>query len=389
MIIAPSSRLDSVTTYYFAKKLKQLRILSDAGIEIINLGIGSPDLLPHDKILESLHRASKLSDANKYQSYNGLPELRSAISNWYTRWFDVSLNADNEILPLIGSKEGIMHISMSFLESGDQVLVPNPGYPSYSSASKLAGAEVVSYDLIPENNWKPDLEKLEKLDLTNVKIMWLNYPNMPTGADGNLGFFSQLIRFALKYKILLCHDNPYTFILNDQPKSIFQIDGAKECCLELMSMSKNYNMAGWRVGACIAHKEVINTILKFKSNMDSGMYKGIQLATVTALELDQPWFDQINEVYRKRREIVFTIMSLLQCQFESTQVGMFVWAKIPPHYSNAESLSDQILDAVGVFITPGHIFGSNGQSYIRISLCSPMELLEKARYKIESYIASK
>lgn len=384
MIITPSSRLNGVGTYYFATKLQQLRAMANSGIEVLNLGIGSPDLSPHASVIEALQNASTKQDANKYQPYIGIDDFRVAIADWYLKWFRVELNHNNEILPLIGSKEGIMHISMSFLDPGDQVLVPDPGYPSYSSSSILAGANVLSYDLESSLNWQADLAKLEDQNLEKVKIMWLNYPNMPTGADGDLTYFEKLIAFALQHKILLCHDNPYTFILNKNPKSILQLDGAKECCIELMSLSKNYNMAGWRIGACVSNSDVIANVLRFKSNMDSGMYKAIQMAATKALALDNSWFDEINEKYAKRRSVAEAIMKSIGCTCDPDQVGMFVWGKITSTYKNGETLSDMILEKTGVFLTPGFIFGKNGDSYLRISLCSSTEILEKAKLKIQT-----
>lgn len=385
MIIEAAERLSSVKTYYFAIKLAELDALSDQGKEIINLGIGSPDLLPNIKVIDKLNEASREETSNKYQSYKGILPLRTAFSEWYKRWFNVSLDPSKEILPLIGSKEGIMHISMSFLNPGDKVLIPDPGYPSYSSATKLAGGEVIKYNLTSENNWKPDLTELAKLDTGDIKLMWVNYPHMPTGAKADIGFFKELIAFAKASNILLCHDNPYSFILNDKPTSILEIAGAMDCAVELTSLSKSYNMAGWRVGCLAASQEVIQTVMKFKSNMDSGMYKGIQLAAVEALGLDETWFRSINKEYTLRREIVFQIMDVLNCNYDKDQVGMFVWAKVPKG-KNGEQISDLVLERTGVFITPGFIFGKNGESYIRISLCCNQSQLEKALAKIKANI---
>lgn len=378
-----SHRLDTVKTYYFATKLAELETLRLNGVDVINLGIGSPDLLPAEEVIDTLKNASNDPLANKYQSYKGLPELRNAFSEWYSNWFNVAINPNSEILPLLGSKEGIMHISMSYLNPGDEVLVPNPGYPSYGSASRLAGAEIRYFDLLEEKNWKPDLESLEKTDLSKVKLMWVNYPNMPTGADVDLAFYSDLVAFGLSNDILICNDNPYTFILNDNPKSIFQIQGSKTNLIELTSLSKNYNMAGWRIGAIAAEAEIINTVLKFKSNMDSGMYKALQLAAVKALSLGEQWFSSLNAKYLKRKRIAEEILSTLSLQYNKDQCGMFLWAKVPEG-TLGETMSDRILKQTGVFITPGFIFGSKGNEFIRISLCSTEEVLSEALARIKN-----
>jgi len=386
MIIKPSHRLGKVRTYYFATKLAQIAAMNQQGMDVLNLGIGSPDMKPPQEIISALQKTAEEKTANKYQSYKGIPELRHAFSSWYKRWFDVSLNAQKEVLPLIGSKEGIMHISMSFLEQGDEVLVPNPGYPAYRMAASLAGATVKNYDLISHKNWKPDLEILAKDDLSKVKIMWLNYPNMPTGAKADLPFFKNLISFAKQHKILLCHDNPYGFILNDQPNSILEVEGAKEVAIELNSLSKCFNMAGWRVGVMVGAEEYINTVMKFKSNMDSGMYMPIQKAAAKALLLDQKWFDQLNETYKERRKIVWKMMDLLQCEYDQESAGLFVWGRVPGHIMQTENWVEDILQQSKVFITPGFIFGTNGENYIRISLCNDVEILEEALRRLEKFV---
>lgn len=383
MIINPSDRIGEVKEYYFSRKLAQIAEMSASGDPVLNLGIGSPDLLPPRAVMDALSRAIWEPDANKYQSYRSIPELRRAFASHYDRFMDVTLDPEKEILPLIGSKEGIMHISMSFLSAGDQVLVPNPGYPSYSVTAELAGATPIFYDLKEENGWLPDLELLESLDLSRVKIMWINYPNMPTGAGADLSFFRSLVSFAMRHKILICHDNPYNFILNDTPLSIFNVAEAKECALELCSLSKCFNMAGWRVGALIGGKDYVDLVLRFKSNMDSGMYKAVQKAAVVALDQGQQWFDELNEIYRKRRDKVWEIYDLLDCHYSKDSVGMFVWARVPDYISDVEAWIEDILIRTRVFITPGFIFGTNGDRYIRVALCSSEEIFKTAFNKID------
>ncbi len=383
MIIEASSRLNSVKTYYFARKLAEIAELRKSGKNILNLGIGSPDLMPPNDVIESVCEYSQGENVHGYQSYTGIPEIKHAFSLWMKKWFSVDIDEKKEILPLIGSKEGIMHISMSFLEEGYSVLVPNPGYPSYRSASLLAGANVIEYKLHENFNWQADLDELESIDLSTVKLMWLNYPNMPTGADSDLRYFNKLIKFAERHKILLCHDNPYAFILNEEPKSIFQVEGSKQVAIELCSLSKSYNMAGWRIGALIANEEIIKTVLKFKSNMDSGMFKPIQIAACKALEQNADWFSKINEVYKKRRAKVFEIFDLLGCVYDKEQVGMFVWAKVPDKYKDAEILSNELLYDQSVFVTPGKIFGTQGEGYLRISLCNTLEIFDEAINRIK------
>ena len=386
MIISPSDRIGKVKTYYFATKLAQIAKMNKEGTPIINLGIGSPDQLPPSAVIDRLNDASKGSDVNKYQSYTGIPQLKESFANWYQRHFTVKVDPTKEVLPLIGSKEGIMHIAMSFLNLGDKVLVPNPGYPAYRMTTLLAGAEPLPFDLKEDNDWQPDFEAIEKEDLSKVKIMWVNYPNMPTGAKGSKELFEKLIAFGKKHSILICHDNPYGFILNDKPMSIMEFPGAKDVALELNSLSKCYNMSGWRVGVMVANQDIIQSVLKFKSNMDSGMYKPLQIAATEALSQDQAWFDSLNAEYQKRREVVWQIMDILQCQYDKDRAGLFVWGKVPSDVSDTETWVEEILQKTRVFITPGFIFGTNGAQYIRISLCTDVATFQKALSKIEKYI---
>lgn len=384
-MISPSQRLDVAETYYFAKKMAEIKELNALTPKVINLGIGSPDMNPHSSVTETLIVALNEPDAHQYQSYKGIPELNQAFADWYKNHFDVNIDASNEVLTLIGSKEGIIHISFAFLNEGDKVLVPNPGYPAYSMAAKLAGAEVVYFDLEEKLNWLPDLTKIEEHDLSNVKIMWINYPNMPTGGDADNKFFDELVLFAKKHNILICHDNPYTFILNKPVHNILQSKDAKEHVLELTSCSKNYNMAGWRVGAVTGKKEYLDAILKFKSNVDSGMFKPVQKAAAVALGLGEEWFTDLNSTYIKRKLEAQIILDILECDYNEEAVGLFVWAKIPDVINSAENYSDEILKATKVFITPGHIFGSNGERYLRISLCSKVEEIKEARKRISEW----
>lgn len=383
MIIQTASRLGDVKEYYFSKKLREIAELRATGKRIINLGIGSPDLSPADEVINALKIESTKDGYHQYQSYSGIIELRQAYADFYKKWYDVELNPTNEVLPLIGSKEGIMHISMTFLEKGDEVLIPNPGYPTYRSVANLTGATIREYDLVEGNNWLPDLGQLAKQDLSKVKIMWVNYPHMPTGGKADISFFECLIAFAKKHEILVVNDNPYSFILNDNPMSILSIEGAKEVALELNSLSKSHNMAGWRMGVLTGNSEYIQTILRFKSNMDSGMFKPMQLAAVQALKLDKKWFKKLNSTYKKRQQKVHQLFETLGCTYDTNAGGMFVWAKIPSNFKNGFEMTDYILEQTCVFITPGGIFGSNGDQYIRASLCSPIEILEEAIAKIE------
>lgn len=386
MNISPAKRLDSIKEYYFSKKLREIDAMNKHGANVINLGIGSPDMPPHPDVIRALHEKALDPTSHGYQSYKGAPVLRQAFADWYKKSYGVQLDPDKEILPLIGSKEGIMHISMTFLNEGDQVLVPDPGYPTYRAASELAGATCITYDMKAENGWKPDLASLAQKDLRRVKLMWVNYPHMPTGAKADEGFLQELITFAQKHDILICHDNPYSFILNDQPKSLLSIPGAKEVALELNSLSKSHNMAGWRVGVLAGKAEFIQEVLRFKSNMDSGMFLPLQVAAARALQLDEAWYHSLNEIYRKRRQKIYQILDLLECSYGQEQSGLFVWAKIPANYPDGFALSDEILHHARVFITPGGIFGNNGNDYIRLSLCKEEAVLEEALTRIKKAI---
>ena len=388
MKIKSSNRLGEVKEYYFSVKLRQIAKMRENGIDVLNLGIGSPDLPAPKTVVNTLHSASLLDKAHQYQSYSGLPELRAAFANWYQNHFDVELSSANEILPLIGSKEGVMHISMAFLDAGDQVLVPNPGYPTYAAATRLAGGESVFYNLNAENNWLPDLEELEKtVDLTKVKIIWINYPNMPTGGEATRDFFEKIVAFGRKHSILICNDNPYSLILNDAPISILQVENAKDIALELNSLSKSHNMAGWRVGMVAGAADYLQTILRFKSNMDSGMFKPVQLAAIQALNQPQSWYDNLNEIYKKRQEKIYQLFDLLDCKYDTSKGGMFVWAKIPSHYKDCYELSDELLNEANLFITPGGVFGSQGERYIRASLCNNLEVLDVAIERVSRVFA--
>lgn len=382
-----SNRLAGIGEYYFSTKLREIDEMRKAGKQVINLGIGSPDLPPHPEVIKTLHEEAVKDNVHAYQSYKGSPVLRAAIAAWYKKYYKVDgINPDTEVLPLLGSKEGIMHICMTYLNAGDQVLIPNPGYPTYTSAVKLAGGTPIYYTLTETNNWAPDFDALEKTDLSNVKMMWVNYPHMPTGQMPSKELFIRLVAFGKKHNILICHDNPYAFILNDQPESLLSIEGAKEVVIELNSLSKSQNMAGWRVGMLIAHEDRVNEILRFKSNMDSGMFLPVQLAAAKALSLDQSWYDSVNAVYAKRREKVFALLDLLGCQYAKNQVGMFVWAKIPNTYKDGYALSDKVLYDANVFITPGGIFGDAGNEYIRVSLCGSIETFDQAINRIKECV---
>jgi len=383
-IINTASRLGAVKEYYFSVKLREIAQMNASGKKVINLGIGSPDLSPPPEVVETLVKESTRPDVHGYQSYVGIPELRSAFSNWYATYFGVALNPDKEILPLIGSKEGIMHISMTFLEAGDEVLIPNPGYPAYSAVANLTGARIREYRLSEELNWLPDLELLGKEDLSRVKIMWVNYPHMPTGAQANEDFFRELIAFAKENKLLICNDNPYSFILNDKPTSILAVEGAKEVALELNSLSKAHNMAGWRIGMLAGAEGYIQSVLRFKSNMDSGMFRPAQLAAAKALSLDKSWYEGQNGIYRKRQQKAFELLDILECQYTTDQTGLFVWAKTPSGVKDGFELSDKVLYSSNVFLTPGGIFGSAGNSFIRISLCSDTEVFDEAINRIKN-----
>ncbi|WP_370398418.1 pyridoxal phosphate-dependent aminotransferase [Tenacibaculum dicentrarchi] len=376
-MIQPAKRLDTVQEYYFSKKLREVRELAAAGKPIINMGIGSPDLLPPTNVINAIQESFEDATAHKYQSYQGLPELRNAISKFYNEKFRVASNPENEILPLMGSKEGIMHISMAFLNEGDKVLIPNPGYPTYTSVTKLVGATPLFYNLSDTTNWQPNFEELEKLDLENVKIMWVNYPHMPTGTNSTLETFEKLVAFGKKHQILIVNDNPYSFILNDNPISILQVAGAKEIALELNSLSKTFNMAGWRVGMVLGNANFINQILKVKSNMDSGMFYGIQKGAIEALHLSDEWFLSQNKIYEERRNLIFQLADKLNCTYNKNSTGLFVWAKIPEGKTSEET-ADEILYGKDIFITPGTVFGSQGEGYIRFSLCITKEVIKEA-----------
>lgn len=381
-MITAASRLHNVEEYYFSRKLREVRQLISDGKPIINMGIGSPDLNPHDSVIDAMTKAMFDEKAHEYQSYQGLEELREAMADFYDSNFKVSKNLNLEFLPLLGSKEGIMHISLAFLNEGDEVLIPNPGYPSYESVTKLVQALPVFYDLKEKNNWQPDFVALEKLDLSKVKLMWVNYPHMPTGANGNLETFKKLIAFGKKHQILIVNDNPYSFILSENQMSIFQVDGAKEIALELNSLSKTFNMAGWRVGMILGNKTLIDTVLKVKSNIDSGMFYGIQKGAITALKLGKDWFETQNKIYDKRRNLIFKLAAKLNCTYDENSVGLFVWAKLPANLNTAETFVDELLYKKNIFVTPGTIFGSNGEGFARFSLCIKEEKIIEAINRI-------
>ena len=377
-----ANRLDGIGEYYFSQKLREIDAMNKDGKNVINLGIGSPDLPPHPEVIKILGDESQKPNQHGYQNYKGSPVFRTAISDWYKKWYNVSLEPDTEILPMIGSKEGIMHICMTYLNAGDKVLIPNPGYPTYRSAAKIAGADLIEYSLKEENSWFPDFDALEKLDLQKVKLMFVNYPQMPTGQLPTKDLFIKLVSFAKKYKILLVHDNPYSFILNDKPMSLLSVPGAKEVAVELNSLSKSHNMAGWRVGMLVGAKQRIDEVLRFKSNMDSGMFLPLQLAAAKALQLGEDWHEAVNKIYKERREKVIELLQLLQCTFDEKQVGLFMWAAVPTNYKDGYELADKILYQSNVFITPGGIFGNAGDRYIRVSLCSNLDKLTEAIERI-------
>ncbi len=377
-MIAVADRLHSVQEYYFSKKLREVRAMMAEGKPVINMGIGSPDLLPHQEVIDAIGDSMNNPKAHQYQSYQGLPELRKAIADFYRKHFDVIVRPEDEILPLMGSKEGIMHISMAYLNEGDEVLIPNPGYPTYQAVSQLVGARAKHYNLTQENHWLPDLEALAQQDLSKTKLMWVNYPHMPTGAKADKAFFKDLVAFAKAHQILLVNDNPYSFVLNQQPVSLLSIEGAEDVVLELNSLSKTFNMAGWRVGMLLGKAEKIQQVLKVKSNMDSGMFYGIQQGAIVALQSGREWFDELNAIYRRRKSAILRLVELLGCSYEKSAAGMFVWAKLPEGSTSAEEFIEEILQEKHVFITPGTIFGSQGEGYIRFSLCVPEEKIEEA-----------
>ena len=381
-MIKVAERLNHIEEYYFSKKLREVKKLEMDGQPIINMGIGSPDILPPKKISESLEKSLNHKNAHRYQSYKGTDLLRESIKNFYKSNYNVELNSDNNILPLLGSKEGIMHISLAFLNPGDEVLIPDPGYPTYTSVTNIVGAKPIYFDLSEENSWLPDIDKLNQLNLTKVKLMWINYPNMPTGSDLDKVKFKELILFAKQNEILLINDNPYSFILNKNPKSILSIENSIDYCMELNSLSKSFNMSGWRVGMLIGSKRNIDSVLKIKSNMDSGMFYGVQMGAVNALKLDESWFNKINDIYLKRKKIVLEICDILNLSYDSKSVGMFVWAKINSNKSSKE-LTDYLLYEKNIFVAPGFIFGKNGEGYIRFSLCLDEQLIIKAKSRLK------
>ena len=378
--VHPATRLSNVQEYYFSRKLKEVARLNAEGRDIISLAIGSPDMPPSQRTVECLCEVASQPEAHGYQPTMGTPELRQAMADFYARWYGVDVDAQTEVLPLIGSKEGILHVTLAFVNPGEEVLVPNPGYPTYTSLSKILGAKVVSYDLREDNAWQPDFDELESMDLSNVKLMWTNYPNMPTGGNAQRETYERLVDFALRHNIVVVNDNPYSFILNEHPMSIMQVEGARECCIEFNSMSKSHNMPGWRVGMCIANPTFTSWILKIKSNVDSGTFRGIQLAAAAALNGNTPeWHREANiTTYRRRRDKAEWIMTTLGCTYDPQQVGMFLWGRIPDAYDGCEQLTERVLNEARVFITPGFIFGSNGNRYVRISLCAKDEKMDEA-----------
>jgi aspartate/methionine/tyrosine aminotransferase len=382
--IEPAGHIKRISEYYFSVKLAEVAKMNAEGKNIISLGVGAPDKMPSQETIETLCDTACRPDVHAYQPYSGVPELRKAYAGWYKKFYNVDLSTD-EVLPLIGSKEGILHVSMTFLNFGDSVLVPNPGYPTYRSVSELLRANVIEYDLLEKNEWLPDFDALEKLDLTRVKLMWVNYPNMPTGKNASLALFEKLVAFGKKHGIVICHDNPYSFILNDRPMSILSVQGAKDICIELNSLSKSHNMSGWRMGLLTSNPEFVRWVLKAKSNIDSGQFKPMQLATVAALQNTREWHDEMNRIYAERRLWAEKIMDLLNCKYDKSQVGLFVWGKLPESVVSSKDFIDDILYNARVFITPGVIFGSNGEGYIRISLGASVEKMEEAYNRILTY----
>ena len=386
--IEPAEHIKSVSEYYFSVKLQEVAKMNAEGQNVISLGVGSPDLPPSENVVEELCRVASCNNIHGYQPYTGIPELKQAYADWYKKAYNVELS-NSEVLPLIGSKEGIMHVSMAFLNVGDSVLVPNPGYPTYTSVSNLMRANVISYDLLESDNWMPDFDSLEQMDLSGVKLMWVNYPNMPTGANSSYELLEKLVAFGKKHSIVICHDNPYSFILTDKPRSILEIEGAKDICIELNSMSKSHNMAGWRMGMLASNEQFVNWVLRVKSNVDSGQFRAMQMAAIKALEAPMQWHDNMNLLYEQRRIWAFKIMTLLGCKFDENQVGLFVWAKIPTYEKGSKELIDEILAQARVFITPGAIFGSNGERYIRISLGSPAAKIKEAYERVADFLVNR
>lgn len=380
--IVPAKRVSEIQEYYFSRRLREVAQLNAQGADIISLGIGGPDRPPHSSVISTLADEAAKPGNHSYQPYVGIPQLRQAMADWYNRWYGVTINPDTEIQPLIGSKEGILHVSLAFLNPGDGVLVPNPGYPTYTSVSRLAQAEIFNYDLTEEGGWMPDFDALERLPLDRIKLMWINYPHMPTGTPASLELFEKIVAFGKKHNIVIAHDNPYSFILNEKPLSLLQVDGARDIAIEMNSMSKSHNMAGWRVGMLASNPTFINWILKVKSNIDSGQFKPLMLAAVKGLEVDKDWYDEVNATYASRRKVAEEIMSALNCTFDPRQKGLFLWGRIPDNEASSESLADRVLYEGRVFITPGFIFGSNGDRYIRISLCATEDNMRKALDRI-------
>ena len=385
--IQPADRLASVSEYYFSRKLKEVAQMNAEGKNVISLGIGSPDMPPSEETINVLCEQAKRADVHGYQPTVGIPELRNAMADWYKRWYDVDLDPSCEIQPLIGSKEGILHVTLAFVNPGEQVLVPNPGYPTYTSLNKILGSEIVNYNLREDNGWQPDFEELEEMDLSRVKLMWTNYPNMPTGANATMELYEKLVAFARKHNIVIVNDNPYSLILNKKPLSILNVPGAKECCIEFNSMSKSHNMPGWRVGMLASNAQFVQWILKIKSNIDSGTFRPLQLAAAQAYHNSMEWHEEANiGVYGRRRQLAEEIMRTLGCSFDTNQVGMFLWGRIPESCNDVEDLTERVLHEARVFITPGFIFGTNGKRYIRISLCAKEEKLAEALERIKKII---
>lgn len=382
--IKPADRLASVSEYYFSKKLKEVAQMNAEGKDVISLGIGSPDMPPSEATIQTLCREAQNPDGHGYMPYVGIPELRRSFAAWYKKWYGVELNPNTEIQPLIGSKEGILHVTLAFVNPGEQVLVPNPGYPTYTSLSKILGAEVINYNLKEENGWMPDFNELEKMDMSRVKLMWTNYPNMPTGANATPELYAKLVDFARRKDIVIVNDNPYSFILNEHPLSILAVPGAKDICIEMNSMSKAHNMPGWRMAMLASNAQFVQWILKVKSNIDSGQFKPMQHAAVEALAAPKEWYDNMNKVYRSRRDLAGQIMHTLGCEYDEKQVGMFLWGKIPADAKGSEAIADKVLYEANVFLTPGFIFGSQGERYIRISLCCKNETLKEALERIKN-----
>lgn len=386
-MIRPAQRVENIQEYYFSRKLKEVAALNAKGADIVSLGIGGPDLPPDASVIEALSTEAALPGSHSYQPYVGLPELRKGFAQWYERNYGVTLDPSQEILPLIGSKEGVLHVSLAFLNPGDKVLVPNPGYPTYTSVSRLVGAEIVNYDLTEERGWLPDFEALESMDLSGVKLMWVNYPHMPTGTPATRELFERIVDFGRRHNIVIVNDNPYSFILNEHPMSILSIPGAREIAIEMNSLSKSHNMAGWRIGMAASNPTFISWVLKVKSNIDSGQFRPMMVAAAQALSLGEDWYRRVNATYAQRREVAAEIMTALGCRFDANQQGLFLWGRIPDSEASSEAVADKVLAEARVFITPGFIFGSNGQRYVRISLCTPVERMREALDRIKQAFA--